>query len=131
MKYDPDAWAAAGERRGHEIHRDHVEASRRLCAFPSDASDWDIADASPYGKDLIGPLAEAAREQGTPFGTLLLAGPGLDEPRRRRKPRTKTGKGWDPAQDGDFDQYLDDVAVPQVEEILSRYKPDVLWWDTP
>ena len=99
--------------------------------FPSDATDWDIADATPYGKDLIGPLAEAAREQRAEVRPLLLAGAGLDAPRRRQGAGTSAGEGWDPAHDGDFDEYLDEIAIPQVREILTRYKPDVLWWDTP
>jgi alpha-L-fucosidase len=43
------------------------------------------------------------------------------------------GGHWDPAaQDGDFDAYLHNVAVPQVKEILSNYGPiAVLWFDTP
>ena len=40
-------------------------------------------------------------------------------------------EGWDPAHRGDFDEYLDKIAVPQTREILSRYDLDVLWWDTP
>ena len=43
----------------------------------------------------------------------------------------KDGDGWDDAQKGSFDTYIDQVAVPQVREILTRYHPDVLWWDTP
>jgi alpha-L-fucosidase len=42
------------------------------------------------------------------------------------------GGHWDKAQDGDFDEYLRDVALPQVKEILSNYGPvSVLWFDTP
>ncbi|NJL19545.1 MAG: hypothetical protein HC901_04740 [Bdellovibrionaceae bacterium] len=41
------------------------------------------------------------------------------------------GGGWDEAHKGDFDAYLSSIAVPQVKEILTRYHPDILWWDTP
>jgi alpha-L-fucosidase len=34
---------------------------------------------------------------------------------------------WDPAQEGSFDKYLDEVAVPQIKEILSAYQPEILW----
>jgi len=37
---------------------------------------------------------------------------------------------WDPAQNGDFDTYLQKVALPQVHELLEKYHPDILWWDT-
>jgi alpha-L-fucosidase len=40
---------------------------------------------------------------------------------------------WDPAQTTkSFSQYIDDVAVPQVKELLTNYGDvAVLWWDTP
>jgi alpha-L-fucosidase len=38
---------------------------------------------------------------------------------------------WDPAQAGSMDQYIDQVAIPQVREILSKYQPDIIWFDTP
>jgi alpha-L-fucosidase len=47
---------------------------------------------------------------------------------------TREHKGhWDPAQEKKtFEQYIDDVAVPQVKEILTNYgEIAVLWWDTP
>jgi alpha-L-fucosidase len=44
----------------------------------------------------------------------------------------KGGTHWDKAQDGDFDEYLNDVAIPQVRELLTNYGPvSVLWFDTP
>jgi alpha-L-fucosidase len=40
---------------------------------------------------------------------------------------------WDPAQETrSFDQYIDQVAVPEVKDLLSNYGDiAVLWWDTP
>ena len=43
----------------------------------------------------------------------------------------KEGESWDDVQKGSYDDYLQDLAAPQVREILTRIKPDVLWWDTP
>jgi alpha-L-fucosidase len=45
------------------------------------------------------------------------------------------GKGrtppWDEAQkQGDFDEYLKTIALPQVRELLDKFHPDILWWDT-
>ena len=41
-----------------------------------------------------------------------------------------TGGHWDPAQDGDYDQYMRSIAIPQVRELLANYSPAVLWFDT-
>ena len=131
VKYDPDAWAQLAKDAGMKYMVITSKHHDGFALFPSEASDWDIADATPYGKDLIGPLADArARARASSSASTTRrrrTGPTPAAPRRKHP----AGKGWDPAQDGDFDEYLDDVAVPQVREILTRYKPDVLWWDTP
>jgi Alpha-L-fucosidase len=39
--------------------------------------------------------------------------------------------GWNPTQTRDFSAYIQNIAVPQTRENLARYKPDIVWWDTP
>jgi alpha-L-fucosidase len=98
--------------------------------FPSTASKWNIAESTPWKKDLIAPLAKAARSEGLKFGLYYSQAQDWTNP-GGAKAGYKEGEGWDDAQKGSFDTYIDTVAVPQVKEILTRYQPDVLWWDTP
>jgi alpha-L-fucosidase len=130
VKYDPNYWADLAQQAGMKYIVITAKHHDGFAMFPSDASKWNIADASPYGKDVVGPLAAAARERGLHFGTYYSQAQDWVNP-GGAKARYAAGEGWDPAQDGDFDQYLDAVAVPQVAEIMSRYHPDVIWWDTP
>jgi len=129
VKYDPRFWAQLARDAGMKYMVITSKHHDGFALFPSDASKWDIADASPYGKDLIGPLAEAARSKGLKFGLYYSQAQDWTNPGGAKA--RDLGQGWDPAQHGDFDKYIGDVAVPQVREILTRYKPDVLWWDTP
>jgi alpha-L-fucosidase len=129
VKYDPDAWAQLAKDAGMKYMVITSKHHDGFALFPSDASEWDIADASPYGQDLIGPLAESARSKGLKFGLYYSQAQDWTNPGGAKA--RDLGQGWDPAQHGDFDKYVDEVAVPQVREILTRYKPDVLWWDTP
>src|SRR5262249_41077870 len=42
------------------------------------------------------------------------------------------GGHWDKAQDGDMTKYIQEIAVPEIREILTNYgKVSVLWFDTP
>jgi alpha-L-fucosidase len=131
VKYDPDLWAQLAKDAGMKYMVITSKHHDGFALFPSDATDWDIADASPYGKDLIGPLAKAARGQGLKFGLYYSQAQDWVHPGGAKAHGYKPDKGWDPAHNDDFDQYLDKIAVPQVREILSRYQPDILWWDTP
>jgi len=103
--------------------------------FDSKASPWNVVQASPYGKDPIKEIAEACRKYGMRLGFYYsqgqdwvnggacgLAGMGTNAPPR-----------WDPAMERDMDDYIDNVAVPQVRELCSNYSefPDIIWWDTP
>lgn len=130
VKYDPNAWAELAKEAGMRYMVITSKHHDGFTLFPSEASKWNIADATPYKKDLIAPLAEAARSRGIKFGLYYSQAQDWTNP-GGAKSGYNDGDGWDDAQKGSFDQYIDHVAVPQVREILTRYQPDVLWWDTP
>ena len=98
--------------------------------YPSDASKWNVADATPYKKDLLGPLVNAAHSEGLKIGFYYSQSQDWNNP-GGAKAGFKEGEGWDDAQKGSYDDYLNNVAVPQVCELLTRYPIDILWWDTP
>lgn len=130
VKYEPDAWAKVAKEAGMRYIVITAKHHDGFALFPSDVTEWDIADATPYKKDLITPLAEATRKQGLKFGTYYSQAQDWTHP-GGAKSGMKEGEGWDDAHKGSFDDYLAKIAVPQTREILTRIKPDVLWWDTP
>jgi len=130
VKYDPNAWAKLAKEAGMRYMVITAKHHDGFALFPSDVTEWDVADATPYKGDLVTPLANAARKQGLKFGTYYSQAQDWNHP-GGAKAGYKEGEGWDDAQKGSFDDYLAKIAVPQVREILTRIKPDVLWWDTP
>jgi len=108
-----------------------------------------VVDATPYGKDLLKPLADACHRQGIKLGfyysqAVDWTNPGASAARRlmregwpnpdstRIDQYTLEHDGhWDPIQmTSTFDEYIDRVAVPQVRELLTNYgKVSILWWD--
>jgi alpha-L-fucosidase len=130
VKYDPGLWARLAAQAGMKYIVITSKHHDGFALFPSDVTDWDIADATPYGKDLLGPLAQAARRQGLKFGLYYSQAQDWTHP-GGAKARMKEGDGWDEAHQGSFDDYLARIAIPQTREILTRLQPDILWWDTP
>jgi len=130
VKYDPAAWASLAKEAGMRYMVITSKHHDGFTLFPTEASKWNVVDATPWKKDLIGPLAEAARSQGLKFGLYYSQAQDWTNP-GGAKAGLNDGDGWDDAHKGSFDKYIDDIAVPQVREILTRYQPDVLWWDTP
>jgi len=151
VKYDPDAWVRMAKDAGMKYIVITSKHHDGFALFESKASKWNVVDATVYGKDLLKPLAEACRKYGIKLGFYYSQAqdwnnPGGSAARRLTKEGwenpdsviidayTKEHKGhWDPAQEKKtFDQYIDDVAVPQVKELLTNYgEVAVLWWDTP
>ncbi len=130
VKYQPEEWAKLARDAGMRYMVITSKHHDGFALFPSEVTGWDVADATPYGKDLIGPLAEAAREEGLKFGLYYSQAQDWTHP-GGAKAGMKEGQGWDEAHKGSFNEYLKTIAVPQTREILTRYQPDVLWWDTP
>jgi alpha-L-fucosidase len=126
VHYDPQAWARLAKEAGMRYMVITSKHHDGFALFPSEVTDWDIADASPYGKDLIGPLAEAARAEGLKFGLYFSQAQDWVHPGGIKRRGV-----WDEKQRGDVDKYFDEIAVQQTREILERYQPDILWWDTP
>jgi len=128
-QYDPEAWAALAKEAGMKYMVITSKHHDGFALFPSEVTDWDIVDSTPHKKDLIGPLAEAARAEGLKFG--LYYSQAQDWTHTGGAVANWWGGEWDDSHKGDMDDYIDSIAVPQTREILTRYQPDVLWWDTP
>jgi alpha-L-fucosidase len=129
-KYDPNAWMDIARDAGMRyvvITSKHHEG---FALFPSTVTDWDVADATPYRKDLLAPLVQAAHQRDLKIGFYYSQAQDWVHP-GGAKAGSKDEEGWDDAHKGKFDNYLKQIAVPQVRELLTRYPIDILWWDTP
>lgn len=151
VNYNADEWVRMAKEAGMKYIIITAKHHDGFALFDSKASDWDIVDATPYGKDLLKPLAEAckkyeiklgfyysqAQDWGNAGGSVArkVMKEGWPNPDSAKIDiYTKEHKGhWDPVQSTKtFDQYINDVAIPQVREILTNYgEISVLWWDTP
>jgi alpha-L-fucosidase len=151
VKYDADAWARMAKDAGMKYIVITSKHHDGFALFNSKAGDWDITDATPYGKDLLTPLAAACKKYGiklgfyysqaqdwcNPGGTAIrrVASEGWANPDSATiDAYTAAHEGhWDPAQmTSSMGEYIDRIAVPQVKELLTNYgEVAVLWWDTP
>ena len=104
--------------------------------FDSKANSFNIVQATPFRRDPLKELAEECRKQGIKLGFYYsqdqdwTAPGGAAYKTGDHKPPTFH---WDPAQDGNFAEYLRNKAIPQMQELLSNYGeyPAIVWFDTP
>jgi alpha-L-fucosidase len=107
--------------------------------YHTSVDNYNIYDATPWHHDPLADLADACRRQHVKLGFYYSEAqdwhhPGGAAISRHPDKDVDAQHHWDVAQEGSMDDYLDNVAAPQVKELLTNYGPDtpaVLWWDTP
>ncbi|AXY73948.1 hypothetical protein D3H65_08110 [Paraflavitalea soli] len=127
VKYDAEAWVRMAKEAGMKYIVITAKHHDGFALFDSKASDWNVVKATPYGKDLLKPLVEACRRQGMKLGFYY------SQANDWFNPGGAAARGhWDPTQQGSMDEYIEQVAAPQVRELLTQYGDVVeLWWDVP
>ena len=125
-KYDPTGWAQLAADAGVKYVVITAKHHDGFALYDSAYSDWNAVKSSGAKRDLLQPLAEAVRAKGLKFGTYYSQAQDWNNPGGS----TGTAPAWDPAQKGDFDEYLKRVSLPQIRELLEKFHPDILWWDT-
>ena len=151
-KFNADEWVKTAKEAGMKYIIITSKHHDGFAMFKSDASKWNIADATPYGKDILKPLAAACKKQGIKLGFYYSQAQDWNNPGGAASRKLMTADGWDNPDSAlidaytkdhnghwdaaqttkSFDEYIDGVAVPQVKELLTNYgEVAVLWWDTP
>ena len=125
-KFNADEWASLAADAGMKYMVPTTKHHDGFAMFHSQASDYNIFDATPFHRDLFKELSVACPKYGIKLGAYYSVIADWGHP--------GGGAGcpkWDKAQVGDLDDYVNNVSVPQVKELLSNYGPiAVLWFDS-
>lgn len=125
--FNADEWVKCAKDAGMKYLVITSKHHDGFAMFGSKASPYNIVDATPWHRDPMKELAAACQKYGIKFGFYYSEAQDWHHPGG-----AAMGGHWDPAQDGSMDDYIKNIAIPQVKEILSNYgKISVLWWDTP
>ena len=139
VKFDADAWVRLAKEAGMKYIVITAKHHEGFAMFRSAASPFNIVAATPFGRDPLKELAAACAKEGIRLGFYYSQAQDWHQAGAAAYGGTGRMHGgdpavghWDKAQDGNFDEYLDRIAIPQVRELLTNYGPvSVLWWDTP
>ena len=123
VRFDAADWVALAAEAGQRYMVVTAKHHDGFAMYHSRVSPYNIVDATPFGRDVIAELAQACREQGLHFGFYYSHVQDWYHP-------GAGGCDWDPAHQGDFETYLNTIALPQVDELLAAL-PDVsiVWMD--
>lgn len=127
VRYDAKDWVDLARRAGAKYIVITSKHHDGFAMFDSPSSDYDIVDATPFGRDPIKELADACHAAGMRLGFYY----SQDQDWHHAG---GFGNDWDYPERTleDFDNYLEVKVKPQVRELLTQYGPIALiWFDTP
>ncbi len=126
VDFDAKAWVAIAKDAGARYIVITSKHHDGFAMFDSAVSDFDIVDATPFGRDPLKELVAAAHEADIKIGFYYSQYQDWTE-------ADAGGNEWEfDAEDKDFSRYFEGKAKPQLKELLTNYGPiDIIWFDTP
>jgi len=150
-QFNAEEWVKYAKEAGMKYIVITAKHHDGFAMFKSQASKWNIVDATPFGRDILKELANACKKHNMKLGFYYSQAQDWNNPGGAASRKlmnegwanpdstsidnyTKIHNGhWDTMQETkSFNEYIDEVAVPQVKELLTQYGDvSILWWDTP
>lgn len=141
--FDAEEWMRCAYEAGMKYFIITAKHHDGFALYPSDAYPYDIR-MTKYGKDPMEALRKAARKYGIKFGFYYSHAFDWEHP-------DAPGNDWDYDNPGgdkllggaqwwrgerkDFlpkaEKYVNEKSIPQIKELIKKYDPDILWFDTP
>jgi alpha-L-fucosidase len=126
--FNADDWVKLAKDAGQKYIVITSKHHDGFAMFGSKASDYNIVDATPFKRDILKELAESCRKHNIKLGFYYSQAQDWYHPGGAVSGNVE----WDESHKGDMNKYVEEIAIPQVKEILSNYGDvAVLWWDTP
>jgi len=126
VKFDADAWATLAAQAGAKYLVITSKHHDGFCMFKTRHSDYNIVDATPFGRDPLLELASACDKHGVRLCFYYSQTQDWHHP-------NGDGNDWDYDESAkDFPGYVETYVKPQVRELLTNYGPiGLIWFDTP
>lgn len=124
--FNADEFVGRAKRAGMKYIVITAKHHDGFAMFGSKATDYNVVDFSPFGRDIMKELAEACRAKGLKFGFYYSQAQDWHHP-------GGFGNGWDKSiKRVSSDDYVQQKAAPEVRQLLTGYGPiGIFWWDTP
>ncbi|CAI6083705.1 alpha-L-fucosidase [Cohnella sp. JJ-181] len=137
--FDAERWVLAAKRAGMRYLIYTAKHHDGFAMYRSGVDPYNIADATPFGRDALAELAEACAKHGMKL--CLYYSQSLDwherdaaDPQVPKNNGMSWGNDWDFPDRGAkrFERYFEKKVKPQLTELLTGYGPiHIVWFDTP
>jgi alpha-L-fucosidase len=142
--FNAEQWILQAKKAGMKYFIITSKHHDGFAMFNSQVSDFNIVQQTPFKRDPMAELAAAARKHGIRFGFYYshafdwehTDAPGNDWEYNNPGGDKELfgGRSWfdlHPELLPKAQKYVDEKAIPQIRELITKYHPDILWFDTP
>lgn len=144
VQFNAEEWILHAKKAGMKYFIITAKHHDGFAMYDSKVSDFDIIEQSGFKRDPMAELAAAAKKHGFKFGFYYSHAFDWEHP-------DAPGNDWEynnPGGDKNLfggrnwydlhpellpkaQQYVNQKAIPQIRELILKYRPDILWFDTP
>ena len=138
-----DEWITAAKNAGMRYFVITAKHHDGFAMYDSKVSDFNILQQTPFKRDPMAELSAACKKNGIKFGFYYSHAFDWEHPDAPGNDWEYDNPGGDLLLHGGknwFDvqperlpkavKYVDEKAIPQIVELLTKYHPDLLWFDT-
>jgi len=144
VKFNADQWVRDAKNAGMRYMIITAKHHDGFAMYPSEVSDFNIKKQTPFQRDPMAELSAACKKYGLKFGFYYSHAFDWEDP-------DAPGNDWEYKNPGGdlnlyggrnwYDlhpqlltkakKYVDEKAIPQIKELIAKYHPHILWFDTP
>ncbi|HEX2628309.1 MAG TPA: alpha-L-fucosidase, partial [Chitinophagaceae bacterium] len=141
--FNAEQWILAAKNAGMKYFVITAKHHDGFAMYDSKVSEFDLGDQTAFEHDPLAELAAAAKKHGIKFGFYYSHAFDWEHPDAPGNDWEYNNPGGDKLIGGTnwYDQhpdwlpkamkYVDAKAIPQIKELINKYHPDILWFDTP
>lgn len=143
VQFNAEEWVLNARKAGMKYFIITAKHHDGFALFDSKVSDFDIKDQTGFKRDPMAELAAACKKLGMKFGFYYSHAFDWEHPDAPGNDWEYNNPGGDLLHGGAnwFDthpewlpkarKYVDEKSIPQIKELITKYHPDILWFDTP
>jgi len=144
VKFDAEEWVRNAKNAGMKYMIITSKHHDGFAMYPSGVSDFNIQRQTPFQRDPMADLSAACKKYGIKFGFYYSHAFDWEHPDAPGNDWEYKNPGGDSSLYGGRDwydlhpdllikaqKYVDQKAILQIRELINKYHPDILWFDTP
>ncbi len=132
VKFNAEEWVLEARNAGMKYMIITAKHHDGFALWPSKVSSYNVVDASPFKRDILGELSKACEKYQMKLGFYYSHWQDWEHEGGAKPPIDEFKSVPPPVQvtDAQFEKYWQQKCLPQVRELIENYHPAILWFDT-